>query len=113
MELPPYRIPTLYGVIIHTWDRVWQFIKKAGTIIFAISILMWVFMSFPRLPEDIRNQFAHEKAKIKTDVLLIRLNLIGFISRIAFLYNEAPKAQHNAAIMAQISPNIFFPLNIW
>jgi hypothetical protein len=36
----------------------------------------------------------------------MRLNVIGFISRIAFLYNEAPKAQHNAATMAQISPNI-------
>ena len=47
-----------------------------------------------------------KRAYIKTDVLLMRLKVIGFISRIAFLYNEAPKAQHNAATMAQISPNI-------
>lgn len=52
MELPPYRLPTAYGIVTHTWDRVWQFVKKAGTVIFAVSIVMWALMTFPRLPED-------------------------------------------------------------
>ncbi len=52
MELPPYRIPTLRGVLIHTWERAWQYIKKAGTIILAISILLWAAMTFPGLPEE-------------------------------------------------------------
>lgn len=52
MELPPYRLPTVYGILTHTWDRVWQFVKKAGTVIFAVSIVMWVLMTFPRLPDD-------------------------------------------------------------
>ncbi|WP_432737194.1 ferrous iron transport protein B [Maridesulfovibrio sp. FT414] len=52
MELPPYRIPTLHGVAIHTWDRVWEYVKKAGTVILAISILMWALMTFPHLPEE-------------------------------------------------------------
>ena len=52
MELPPYRLPTLHGVAIHTWDRVWQYIKKAGTVILAISILMWALMTFPQLPAE-------------------------------------------------------------
>lgn len=52
MELPPYRLPTLYGIITHTLDRVWQFVKKAGTVIFAVSILMWCLMTFPRPPEN-------------------------------------------------------------
>ncbi|MBN2123009.1 MAG: ferrous iron transport protein B, partial [Deltaproteobacteria bacterium] len=30
MELPPYRVPTLKGALIHTWERTWQYIKKAG-----------------------------------------------------------------------------------
>ena len=30
MELPPYRAPTLRGLLIHTWERTWQYIKKAG-----------------------------------------------------------------------------------
>ncbi|MGE4558034.1 MAG: ferrous iron transport protein B [Desulfovibrionaceae bacterium] len=48
MELPPYRLPTAKGLIIHTWERTWQFIKKAGTVILAISILLWAAMTFPR-----------------------------------------------------------------
>ena len=57
MELPPYRLPTLYGVATHTWDRVWQFVKKAGTVIFAISILMWVLITFPQLPQAKKDSF--------------------------------------------------------
>lgn len=51
MELPPYRWPTLRGVIIHTYERTWEYLKKAGTIILAISILFWAAMTYPRLPE--------------------------------------------------------------
>lgn len=47
MELPPYRWPTLQGVMIHTWERTWEYIKKAGTVILAISILLWAAMTFP------------------------------------------------------------------
>jgi ferrous iron transport protein B len=52
MELPPYRWPTLKGMLIHAWERTWQYLKKAGTIILAISILIWAAMTFPQLPED-------------------------------------------------------------
>lgn len=52
MELPPYRMPTLRGVLLHTWERAWQYIKKAGTTILAISILLWAAMTFPGLPES-------------------------------------------------------------
>ncbi len=47
IELPPYRWPTLKGVVIHVWERVWLFVKKAGTIILAFSLLVWVLASFP------------------------------------------------------------------
>jgi ferrous iron transport protein B len=57
MELPPYRTPTLKGVLIHTWDRGWQYIKKAGTVLLSISILMWVAMTYPGLPEERVNGF--------------------------------------------------------
>ncbi len=50
MELPPYRLPTIQGLLIHTWERTWQYIKKAGTIILAISVLIWAMMTFPELP---------------------------------------------------------------
>lgn len=57
MELPPYRLPTLKGLFIHTWERGWQYIKKAGTVILAISIIIWAAMSFPRLPENTQQDF--------------------------------------------------------
>jgi ferrous iron transport protein B len=52
MELPPYRIPTLRGVLIHSLERTWQYIRKAGTVILAISVLLWAGMTFPQLPEE-------------------------------------------------------------
>lgn len=52
MELPPYRFPTLRGLLIHTWERTYQYIKKAGTVILAISILLWAMMTFPGLPDE-------------------------------------------------------------
>ncbi len=48
MELPPYRMPTLKGVLIHMWERAWLYIKRAGTIIFLFSIVMWVLLNLPR-----------------------------------------------------------------
>lgn len=65
MELPPYRFPTLSGVLIHTWERTWQYIKKAGTIILAISILIWAAMTFPDLPEDVADGFKTQKAPLE------------------------------------------------
>jgi len=49
MELPPYRVPTIKGVLIHMWERTWLYIKKAGTVILALSILMWVVFTFPMI----------------------------------------------------------------
>jgi len=47
MELPPYRLPTLQGLAIHSWDRCSHYLKKAGTVILAISIVLWFLSSFP------------------------------------------------------------------
>jgi ferrous iron transport protein B len=48
MELPPYRMPTIKGVSIHMWERGWLYLKKAGTIILGISIILWVLTSYPQ-----------------------------------------------------------------
>ena len=47
MELPPYRVPTLKSTFIHMWDRGSAFVKKAGTIIVAVVVLVWVLSSLP------------------------------------------------------------------
>lgn len=47
MELPPYRVPTLKSTLIHMWERGSSFIRKAGTIIFAAVVLIWVLSNLP------------------------------------------------------------------
>ena len=47
MELPSYKIPSLKGVLLHTWEKVKGFLRKAGTIILAFSIILWILSSFP------------------------------------------------------------------
>jgi ferrous iron transport protein B len=48
MELPPYRMPTLRSVVLHMWEKSWLYLKKAGTIILAISIILWALAVFPQ-----------------------------------------------------------------
>jgi len=64
MELPPYRFPTFKGLMIHTWERTWQYIKKAGTVILGISILLWAMMTYPGLPADQAARFTQERTWI-------------------------------------------------
>lgn len=46
MELPKYHIPSIGTLLLHTWERVWAFLKKAGTILFACCVVMWFLSSF-------------------------------------------------------------------
>lgn len=64
MELPPYRFPTIRGLIIHTWERTWQYIKKAGTVILGISVLLWAMMTFPQLPVERLASFDRERQTV-------------------------------------------------
>lgn len=48
MELPPYRLPNLRTVVQNMMTRAWLFLKRAGTVILAISIILWALMYFPR-----------------------------------------------------------------
>lgn len=47
MELPPYHIPTIKGVLMHMWERTILYIKKAGTIILGASIIVWFLTAYP------------------------------------------------------------------
>ncbi len=48
MELPPYRIPTLRNIGVHTWNKSVQYLSKMGTVILLASILIWAGGYFPR-----------------------------------------------------------------
>jgi len=49
MELPPYRLPTVTGVLAHTWERGWAFLSRAGTIIFVVVVFIWFLDYFGTL----------------------------------------------------------------
>jgi ferrous iron transport protein B len=48
MELPPYRFPSLKAILLHMWERSGLFLKRAGTIILAMSIILWALMTYPK-----------------------------------------------------------------
>jgi ferrous iron transport protein B len=48
MELPPYRMPTAKLLFGQVWRSVWAFLRRAGTIILAVSIILWCLLTFPQ-----------------------------------------------------------------
>ncbi len=55
LELPRYHTPRISDVLLRMWDRGKEFIKTAGTIIVAMSIIIWALAYFPR-PQSVREQ---------------------------------------------------------
>jgi len=49
MELPPYRVPTLRLLVAQVWGSVSAFLRRAGTIILAAAVVLWILLSFPRV----------------------------------------------------------------
>ena len=47
MELPTYKVPSLKGVLLHTWEKTKGFLRKAGTIILGSAIIIWILSSVP------------------------------------------------------------------
>ena len=51
MELPPYRMPTFKSLMLHMWDRGRMYLQKAGTIILATSIILYICNTYPEKQE--------------------------------------------------------------
>ena len=51
MELPTFRMPNFKHIATSLWDRVKAFLVRAGTVIFAVSVVLWALTSFPAAPE--------------------------------------------------------------
>jgi ferrous iron transport protein B len=69
MELPTYRLPTFRGLVIHTWEKTWQYIRKAATVILGASILIWATMTFPGLPDSQLAEFTGRRQEALTTYL--------------------------------------------
>ena len=57
LELPPYRLPTMKALTFHTWEKTKEFVVKAGTVIFIISIGLWFLMNLPWGVEEQRDSY--------------------------------------------------------
>ena len=75
MELPPYRLPTLKGMLIHMWERSKLYLKKAGTIILAISIVLWFLFAFPGVS---KNMSADEYRAERDKAAVILIGKTGY-----------------------------------
>jgi ferrous iron transport protein B len=84
MELPPYRLPRLKDVALQMFERAWLFLKNAGTVILAISIVLWFLSAFPRAPRDAtaQEQLAHSFAGRAGRLIEPAIKPIGFDWRI-------------------------------
>ncbi len=64
MEMPPYHLPTLRSILTHMWERSVLYLKKAGTLILAASILVWFATNYPA---DIEYSKDYDQAKAQVE----------------------------------------------
>ncbi|MBM4306516.1 MAG: ferrous iron transport protein B [Deltaproteobacteria bacterium] len=69
MELPPYRMPTVKNLMIHTWEKGKHFLIKAGTYILAVSVLVWFLINLPWGAESTRDSYLGKAGAVMAPVL--------------------------------------------
>lgn len=52
MELPRYQMPRIGDVLLGLWQRAWAFLRRAGTIILATTVVLWLLLTYPKVPVD-------------------------------------------------------------
>ena len=57
IELPSYQVPTVFGVLITMWRRSWLYLKKVGTIILGVSIILWAMAVWPGVSGETQAQY--------------------------------------------------------
>ena len=64
LELPSYKIPSLRNVIYRMSERGWSFVARAGTVIFAVTIVIWALAYYPRSDERVASEIAAQRASL-------------------------------------------------
>lgn len=65
MEMPPYRLPNLRSVLIKLWERGSIFLRRAGTVIFTVAVIVWALAYFPH-PETLHADFEMQREVLQT-----------------------------------------------
>jgi ferrous iron transport protein B len=95
MELPKYQMPRIKDLAIGLWQRAWVFLRRAGTIIFAITVVLWLLLNFPRADAG-QNQVDASVAGKLANGLAVVVEPIGFNRDIALALIPAMAAREVA-----------------
>jgi ferrous iron transport protein B len=68
MELPPYKIPGLIIVLSRMFDRGWAFVRRAGTLIVAVAIVVWVLLYYPHDPAAVAESLSQQQAALEAQL---------------------------------------------
>jgi ferrous iron transport protein B len=97
MELPRYQLPQLRDVLIGLWQRAWIFLRRAGTIIFATTIILWLLLTYPKAPADSElSQLEYSAGGRIASVIEVAVRPIGFNHDIALSLLPAMAAREVA-----------------
>ncbi len=78
MELPTYKLPVARDYFLGLADKAWAFLKRAGTIIFATSVLLWFLVTFPQTPEGTAPELGASFAGMIGNILMPLFGPTGF-----------------------------------
>ena len=97
IEMPRYQLPLIRDIAIGLWQRAWVFLRRAGTIIFASTIILWVLLSFPKVPvgSDMTQSEYSVAGRIASGLAVVT-EPIGFNDRIALALIPAMAAREVA-----------------
>jgi ferrous iron transport protein B len=97
MEMPKYQLPLIRDLALGLWQRAYIFLKRAGTIIFVTTIVLWALLSFPQAPEDSPlSQTEYSIAGRVADGLHVVMAPIGFNEEISLALIPAMAAREVA-----------------
>ena len=71
LELPSYKLPSLRTVAFRMAERGWAFFARAGTVIFAVTIVIWALAYYPRSDEQVRPTSAAERTRLEANIAAV------------------------------------------
>ena len=99
MEMPPYHIPTLKGVLMHMWERTVLYLKKAGTFILGASVLVWFLTAFP-VDVDYSQDFDAAKDRVTAEMEQKQSDILQSYGLSAIEDNDALNEMYESMVAA-------------
>jgi len=102
MELPLYRTPTARGLVRHMGERTWLYLRKAGTVILLLSVILWALTQFPRKTEFDRDYTALAAAARQGDATATGAEATAIETRLRQLDNQKRAEELAFSIVGRI-----------